>query len=198
MPRSKRGGDVWRALTANPAEYPLWDAKQRFAYRLHRCMQLRGMSNSDLARLMWGETTDLMGHRVAKNRDLISLYLRGARFPEPRTMERLAKALDVGVNDLAYDAEGTTLTGDAEQPAPQVQMTLVGPDEVRLAFDHVLPTVVATKIMELLGTLRPPQGRYGGTGGLKTDVSRRGRKRSRGGDGDGGGGLHKEAALNMA
>jgi transcriptional regulator with XRE-family HTH domain len=158
MPRTKRSAEVWRAISANPAEYALWNPKQRFAWRLHRCMQLKGLSNSDLARLMWGETTDLAGHRVARNRDMISLYLHGRRFPEPRQMERLAAVLGVGMVELATDASmAGRADADMDDPTQVCRMTMIGLDEVRVEFDRILPTMVAAKIIELLGTLQPPR-----------------------------------------
>jgi hypothetical protein len=77
--------------------------KIRFAEALRKHMADAGLTRDELAHKMWGETVDLDGHRVAKNRDLIFLYLYAQRYPEPLIMERLAVALGVTVQELAPD-----------------------------------------------------------------------------------------------
>ncbi|MCB8829045.1 hypothetical protein LJD47_28955, partial [Escherichia coli] len=42
---------------------------ENFARRLQQLMVERGLSQSDLARTIWGETTNADGRTVARNRD---------------------------------------------------------------------------------------------------------------------------------
>jgi transcriptional regulator with XRE-family HTH domain len=63
-------------------------------------MLKRGVSQSELARRMWGVTTDKRGFDVAKNRDRISLWLKGARKPDARNLGKLAEHLQCSVDEL--------------------------------------------------------------------------------------------------
>lgn len=57
---------------------------ERFARRLHVAMTAKGLSNSDLARAVWGETADGKGYKVARNRDRIGVYWSWVPRPSPR------------------------------------------------------------------------------------------------------------------
>lgn len=71
-----------------------------FGQKLGAARKKAGLSQSDLARLVWGTTVDTRGYTVAKNRDLISRYEKDAFAPEPGTIERLAAALNMKADDF--------------------------------------------------------------------------------------------------
>jgi transcriptional regulator with XRE-family HTH domain len=71
-----------------------------FRRRLLDVMAEKRMSQSDLARAIWGNTTDNRGRTVAANRDRISNYCNGKQYPEPETLIKLAQALSVPVERL--------------------------------------------------------------------------------------------------
>jgi len=50
---------------------------KKFATRLYELRTEAGMSMSDLARKIWGTTTDARGYPVAKNKDRISRWEKG-------------------------------------------------------------------------------------------------------------------------
>ena len=64
-------------------------------------MEAKGLNASNLARQVWGETTDNRGYKVAKNRDRIGHYLAGVSFPEEDNLQRLAAALGLPYEELA-------------------------------------------------------------------------------------------------
>jgi hypothetical protein len=111
-------------------------------------MNEKALSNSDLARLVWGETKDAKGYPVAKNRDRIGVYLKGEGFPEPRTLAKLAEALGTTAEELA--PEITAATVDRERP--ELAMTAVGgdTDKMHVQVNALLPLDVAVKIMEIV------------------------------------------------
>ena len=115
-------------------------ARKEFGRRLQKLLDQKDMNQSDLARLVWGTTKG----GYAKNRDRISVYLRGLQWPNPRTMQKIATALSVQINDLApeYGADAK----DAEWSLVKTP----GQDKVFLRIDKELPGRVAAKIIALL------------------------------------------------
>lgn len=61
VPRTSKKDVAMSALTDT--------AMKEFSRRLYKFMTEQGMSQSDLARKVWGETDDPRGFKVAKNRD---------------------------------------------------------------------------------------------------------------------------------
>lgn len=131
-------------------------------------MKRQGMSASDLARQVWGSTTDKRGYSVARNRDRISHYLAGTSFPEPQNLGAIAKILDVPVEELAAFSTGggksTTMAALAEglvgprfpRPTPNTltMATVAGrPGMIRLQVDQVIPWKIAGEIYERLNEL---------------------------------------------
>ena len=74
-----------------------------FAKTLQACMQQAGLNNSDLARCVWGTTTDNRGITVARNRDRIGRYLAGTSYPNPGNLWKIAGALGVPLEHLAFE-----------------------------------------------------------------------------------------------
>jgi transcriptional regulator with XRE-family HTH domain len=74
-----------------------------FAKTLRACMQQAGFNNSDLARRVWGTTTDSRGYPVARGRDRIGEYLSGDSYPKPENLWKLAGALGVSLTYLAFE-----------------------------------------------------------------------------------------------
>lgn len=121
---------------------------ENFARRVFKYMTEKGFSQSDLAREIWGETTDARGYKVAKGRDKISTYLRGQTVPDPKNMQALAAALDVSVEDLAPDVTRDTFAREN----PEVSLTAVAghPDRAYLVVNKVVPMDVAAKVLSIL------------------------------------------------
>jgi hypothetical protein len=61
----------------------------------------QGMSASDLARAVWGTSTDNRGYQVAKNRDRIGHYLAGVSYPEAVNLRKIEAALGLSPDALA-------------------------------------------------------------------------------------------------
>jgi transcriptional regulator with XRE-family HTH domain len=81
-----------------------------FADTLRALMLKQRISASDLARSVWGTTTDKRGYEVARNRDRIGHYLSGASYPGKENLAKIAKALSVKLEVL-----------EKAQPAPVVR-----------------------------------------------------------------------------
>lgn len=116
-----------------------------FARRLTERMARAHMTNSDLARTIWGTTTE-GGKVVARGRNRIHLYLHAKELPGEATIERMAQALGCRVDDLR-----PTLTSPGGK-TPRLALTLVGgrPDLALLTVNQVMPTKLATKIAAMI------------------------------------------------
>jgi transcriptional regulator with XRE-family HTH domain len=99
-----------------------------FAKTLKACMQQAGINNSELARRVWGSITDNRGYSVARNRQRISDYLLGTSYPEPYNLWKIAGALGVPLEHLAFEF----LTFSTDPP------TIVSP--IRRMNTSVAPT----------------------------------------------------------
>lgn len=136
-------------MVQKPIRTPLEKLElSEFSKRLTDLMARRGLSQSDVARAIWGTVTDVRGRDVARNRDRVSHYVRGSQMPEPKTLSALAKVLGVELADLnpALDRDG--VGRGAEQPL----LTVVGgrPDMAVLSVNRMVPMKVAVKILQLL------------------------------------------------
>jgi len=121
---------------------------QEFARNLYRRLMDKGWTQSDLARAAFGTTTDARGYKVAKGRDRISVYLRGKAFPEPKTLARIAKALDCTPEELAPEAHASAI--DREHPELAINVAAGHPDEVHLIVNKIVKSSVAAQVFALL------------------------------------------------
>jgi len=119
-----------------------------FSRTLSELMARKGMSQSDLARAVWGSTTDARGRDVARNRDRISHYVRGTQMPEAKTIKKLADVFGVPVVELCPAL--ALPQGRATQA--EVNLTTVGgrPDLALLTVNKMVPMSVAVQILALL------------------------------------------------
>lgn len=126
----------------------------QFARKLHAAMNAKGMSNSDLARAVWGEVTDGKGYKVAKNRERIGVYLKGEGFPEPRTLAKLAEALDTTSEELAPEITASTV----DRERPELAMTMVSghSDRVHVQVNALLPLRAAVEITRIVEHAKRP------------------------------------------
>jgi len=106
------------------------------------------MSQSDLARKIWGTTKDNRGYIVARNRDRVSAYERGKAQPTHENLTAIAKALGVTVEDLAPDL----LAADMGAEAPTIGMTMVKNrhDRVHLQVNTITSLEKASQVIALL------------------------------------------------
>jgi transcriptional regulator with XRE-family HTH domain len=118
---------------------------QNFARRLHAALTKSGMSQSDLARAVWGRGIDPRGYNVAKNRDRIVHYLRGRALPSSDTLQKMAEALGMDPDELLPPAAAII---DAENPS--FSITVVG-DKALLTVNKLVPLDVALQVGTLLG-----------------------------------------------
>lgn len=121
---------------------------ERFARKLYELLLERDMTPSDLARLIWGSTTDKRGYDVARNRDRISVYLAGKSVPDPLNLKKIADALGVPMDELAPDITGSAV----ERENPEIGITAVSghPEKVYLRVNKLVTMTVAAKVMTLL------------------------------------------------
>lgn len=124
---------------------------QDFARRLQYHMEHKGMTNSDLARAVWGERTNAKGYREAIGRDNISKYLRGT-IPQPKTLRALAEALGVEVHDLS--PEHTKASLDWEPQMYSMRAAPGHPDKAHLTVDMIVPSKLAAQILAMLTTIQ--------------------------------------------
>lgn len=122
-------------------------ASEDFARRLRTLMANKGWSQADLAKAVWGTVEETRGDKtytVARNRDRISVYLKGGTIPDNKNLAALAEALEVDVGELAPQ-----LLGDAvERDDPGFQTTVVRghPHLTHLRISAVVPMSLAMRV----------------------------------------------------
>lgn len=116
--------------------------KQEFGRRLQRALLDRGWNQSELAR------------RANLRRDAISTYVRGRSFPEPVSLERLARALGMQPGELLPNAEIQAISQD-ERPAFQMRQSQGYPDKVWLQVNQVVTAEQALRIHKILSEHQP-------------------------------------------
>jgi hypothetical protein len=134
-----------------------------FADKVRDAMNRKGLSASDVARLVWGSTKDARGTVVARNRDRMGAYLAGVSLPDPTNLEALGQVLDIPVAELELTfppkrrlkpgvfvslshRKRDSLVSDLNLGRPQ------GPDlhRLRLTLDKDLPWRLALEIFEMV------------------------------------------------
>lgn len=138
-----------RLMPANTGSTPVAKIEMdNFARRLHAAMARKGMSQSDLAREMWGVYVDKRGYEVARNRDRISVYLRGAGYPEQANLEKMAEILGIDAKELAPDLTAAAVDRDN----PELALTAVAGhhDSVYLRVNKLVSLELAAKIATMI------------------------------------------------
>jgi transcriptional regulator with XRE-family HTH domain len=139
---------------------------QSLARRLDALMQEKELTQSDLARLAFGEYKDpKTGYMVAYKRDRVSAYLNGRQFPDTDNLKAIAKALDVTPEELAPE-----LTAQAvARYEPEFYVQEVPEfDQVLFKMEKLVHTDTAYKIIALLAADRDRPKSKPGRGGDKT------------------------------
>ena len=116
--------------------------KTAFGERLQRIMTERDLSQSDIARLIWGEIN--MPDGGAKNRQVVSKYLAGDVSPRMSTKRKLAAALDVPLGEL------DPMSKALERPGSGLRLEFVNRKEARLEVNLVLPKALAQQVIAIL------------------------------------------------
>lgn len=108
------------------------------------------MSQSDVARAVWGTTTDKRGYTVARNRDRVSAYEAGKAFPEADNLMKLADLFGVDVKELAPEHVASGAAGARAKPA--VNLTVVDASQglAHLTVDVVVSFELAAQVVRLL------------------------------------------------
>lgn len=125
------------------------DAVEAFGKRLHNLLIDRGMSQSDLARLVFGETRpDNRGYEVVVGKDRISSYIRGKTTPTPGTLKKIADALKMTPEELAPDLAAESVAN----ANPEILIsTLAGHHNMALLkINKLVPMKVAIQITNLI------------------------------------------------
>jgi transcriptional regulator with XRE-family HTH domain len=121
----------------------------QFARRLNELLIQKDMTQADLARTAFGtHTNKKTGYTEATGRDRISAYLAGRTYPEPRTLQKLADALNVKVDDLAPDALAATV--DRDNPNFSMNAVAGYGSKTHLVVDLLLPIGVAAQVAALV------------------------------------------------
>ena len=149
--------------TTDPADKS--DPTGGFRHRLYALRRDKGWSQSELARRVWGTTTDKRGYEVAKNRDRISSYEGGKAVPERANLDALAEALGVGLDQLAPDlvlSSPRTLTTPS---AFEMRMVPGDGQMAHVKVDAILPLEVAVKIVNALNEYAMREAQHTKAGG---------------------------------
>jgi hypothetical protein len=138
-------------VKAGAASSPVRPDYLDFAKKLREAMVERQLSASDLAREIWGTTTDPRGYQVAKNRDRIGAYLAGTGFPSKETMPKLCAALGLAIDELPKATRSSAAREMATGPADLTFSLLPDHPEIcSLFIRRLLPVKIGLQIVELV------------------------------------------------
>lgn len=110
--------------------------RQEFGRRVYQLMLAKGWRQSDLAR------------RSGLGRDSISTYIRGRSFPEPVSLQKMAKALGVTSEELLPNTIASAI--DAEHPAIELKQATGQPGMAWLRVNRLVSISTAARIIDLL------------------------------------------------
>jgi|KBSMisStandDraft_5_1062788.scaffolds.fasta_scaffold00235_1 transcriptional regulator with XRE-family HTH domain len=120
-------------------------ADLEFSKRLRRLMAAKRLSQSDLAREIWGEEITPAGYMAARGRDKINKYCAGKMVPDPPTLTLLARAL--GVLEIELAPQVVTKLVEREHPEIRLRAVEGNPGLVHLAWDTMLPLHAVTQML---------------------------------------------------
>lgn len=136
---------------------------QAFAERLQAAMNRSGLSPSEVARRAWGTVRDKRGHNTAKNRDSVGHYMNGTRYPSPDSMQRLADAVGISVEELAGEPPAASEPDSRPQGSFAKRTTVSAasgdliltslpaqPTKIRIQVDRVIHWKLAARIQAML------------------------------------------------
>ena len=116
------------------------DVKRTFAKNLQTAMDVKGMTQSDLARLVFEQA----GGPGADGRGNIGAYLAMTSRPTPATLKKIAVALQTAPEELMPAA------GLQAFEQPEVKIEFVGENRARLKISAVVTTLTALKVAKLI------------------------------------------------
>jgi transcriptional regulator with XRE-family HTH domain len=111
-------------------------SKQEFARKLYTLILEKGWNQSELAR------------RANVGRDAISTYVRGRSYPEPRTLQKLSKALGVKPEELLPNQFANAVEKD--EPALSIQESPGHPDKCWMKVNRLVTAEQAMRIMQII------------------------------------------------
>jgi transcriptional regulator with XRE-family HTH domain len=116
---------------------------------MRAALDKQGLTQSQLAAKIWGQTVDSKGAKVAKGKDRISEWLSGKARPSAENCEKLARALGLNASDLMTTPHrggkggAETLSFSAIESDAHPGMTL-------LHIRKLVPTTLAARIHLML------------------------------------------------
>jgi len=144
----KKGIMVMRRFsktTVNGENVTATPEQQEFSAKLKQARLDRGLSQSDLAREIWGEMIDGRGYTVAKNRGLISAYENGQAFPEDKNIQMLADALNLDPAELVPGGIKNTNQRTLVMSVADAKAGLAS-----LQVNMIVPMAVAAQVVAIL------------------------------------------------
>lgn len=112
-------------------------SKLEFSRRLNKLMLDKGWNQSDLARA------------AGVGRDAISTYIRGRSFPEPKSLRKLADALDAKTEDLLPNTVAAALDADTS-PMLEIKQAAGHPEQVWIRVNRMVTFDQAARIFEII------------------------------------------------
>jgi len=110
--------------------------KQEFGRRLQKLMLDRGLNQSELAR------------RSDIGRDSVSTYIRGRSFPEPKSLNNMAKTLGLSPHELLPNTVASAI--DSDNPSLEIKESTGHPGQVWMRLNRLVTSAQALKIMTIL------------------------------------------------
>jgi len=112
----------------------------------------RKMNASDLARAIWGTTTDPRGYEVAKNRDRVGAYLAGTGYPSRETLPKLCEAVGLDPSLIPMPTRSSAPREFAGTPDVTITLLTEHPGMCSMYIRKVIPVDIGMQIMTLVNS----------------------------------------------
>lgn len=116
--------------------------KLEFGRHLQKLMKERHWSQADVARA----AEEVSGQKFG--RDSVSSYIRGTRFPTPKSITQLAAAFGIPENELFPNSP--IFIANDEHPSLQIKEVAGHPGRVWITVNRTMSFALASKIMALI------------------------------------------------
>lgn len=111
-------------------------SKQEFGRRLYQEMMAKGWNQSELAR------------QAELPRDSVSTYVRGVSFPTPKSLQKLANALDLSPAELMPNSVESAIEEDS--PSLNMRVSTGAPNTAWLQVNRLVSLTTAVKVIEMI------------------------------------------------
>ena len=144
MPRKAKKPKEEQTITVSIPDEHRERVLQQVAYNLTKHLRDKGLSQSELARRIWGENPN----GGARGRDQVNMWCRGRKLISQQKAREVAKILNVPFEEI-YPINIPVLNNFEDSKAV-IKMTDAGDGKFHVSINKVMPAALAAKVIALV------------------------------------------------